>query len=309
MSVINDALKRAQKSRELTQNKASQRRIQMPKKVLGKGLNALMPEKAIEPGTKIAQLKMSEISLSRLQPRQEASPQKMNELIASIREKGVIQPVLVRPKEGGFELIAGERRFQAVKKLGFTELPAIIKDVQDAEALQLSLIENIQREELNPLEEAQAYQQLGSEFGFTQEKIARVVGKDPSSISNTLRLLKLPQEVQVALRKGFISMGHARTILAIKGLDEQGRMFKRTLARRLSVRELENIVGRQLSGREKQRRHLLRDPNLVAVEEEIQRILGTKVRIVAGRKRGKIILEYYSLDDLERIINLLKSIK
>ncbi len=281
----------------------------MQKRVLGRGLNALMPEKPIEPGTKIVQLKVSEISLSRLQPRQERNPQKMHELISSIKEKGVIQPVLVRPKEGGFELIAGERRLQAVKKLGFTELPAIIKEVQDAEALQLSLIENIQREELNPLEEAQAYQQLSSEFGFTQEKIARVVGKDPSSISNTLRLLKLPQEVQIALRKGLISMGHARTILAIKGLDEQGRMFKRTLVGRLSVRELENIVSRQVSGTAKRKRRLLRDSNLVAVEEQIQRILGTKVRIITGRKRGKVILEYYSLNDLERIINLLKSIK
>jgi ParB family chromosome partitioning protein len=282
----------------------------MQRKVLGKGLSALIPEKRVEPGTKVTSLNISEINLGRLQPRQEASPEKMEELIASIKEKGVIQPVLVRPKEdGGYELIAGERRFRAAKELGFNTLPAIIRDVQDAEALQLSLIENIQREELNPLEEAQAYQQLITEFGLTQERIAQLVGKDASSVSNTLRLLKLPQEVQTALRRGLISMGHARTILAIKSLDEQGRIFKHTLSRRLSVRELENLVAKQLQGKLKRRKRLLRDPNLVAVEEQVQRVLGTKVRIIAGRKRGKIVLEYYSLNDLERIIKLLKSIK
>lgn len=281
----------------------------MQKKVLGRGLSALMPDRSIEPKTKVVSLKVGEIKLSRLQPRRETSSQKLEELIASIKEKGVIQPVLVRPKEGAYELIAGERRLRAAKKLGFTELPVIIKDVEDAEALQLALIENIQREELNPLEEAQAYQQLIAEFGFTQEKIARVLGKDASSISNTLRLLKLPQEVQTALRKGLISMGHARTILAITSLDEQGRLFKRTIAQQLSVRELEHITARRLGAKAKRKRIGARDPHLVDLEEEIQRILGTKVKIVAGRKRGRIILEYYSLTDLERLIKLLKSIK
>ena len=282
----------------------------MQKKVLGKGLNALMPEKPVDAGAKVVNLKISEISVSKFQPRQEISPERLRELIASIKEKGVIQPVLVRPKEDGYELIAGERRLRAVKELGFTQLPAIIKDVEDAEALQLSLIENIQREELNSLEEAQAYEQLIKEFGYTQEKIARVVGKDPSSISNTMRLLRLPKEIQEALRKGLISMGHARTILGIKTLDEQGRIFKRTIAHQLSVRELENIVAKGLGATIKRRKKLgLRDPHLVDLEEELQRTLGTKVRIAAGRKRGKIVLEYYSLTDLERIIKLLKSVK
>ncbi|MBU4140536.1 MAG: ParB/RepB/Spo0J family partition protein, partial [Candidatus Omnitrophica bacterium] len=216
--------------------------------------------------------------------------------------------VLVRPKEEGYELIAGERRLRAAKKLCFTQLPAIIKDVEDAEALQLALIENIQREELNSLEEAQAYQRLISEFGFTQEKIARLMGKDPSSVSNTLRLLKLPQEIQAALRKGMISMGHARTILGLRSLTEQGRIFKRTIAKQLSVRELENLVTQGL-GAVKRKRQRGRDPHLVALEEQLQQILGTKVKIIAGRKRGRVILEYYSVSDLERIINLLKSVK
>ena len=281
----------------------------MQKKVLGKGLRALMPEKAIERGIKVMNLKIEEIDFSQVQPRQEISPGKLEELIASIREKGVIQPVLVRPKEDGYELIAGERRLRAARKLGFTQLPAIIKDVEDSEALQLSLIENIQREDLNPLEEAQAYEQLISKFGFTQEKIARMVGKNPSSVSNSLRLLKLPKEIQSALRKGMITMGHARSILALKGLDMQGHIFKRTVAQNLSVRELESLVAKRLGGTAKRKRALLRDPHLVALEEQLQRVLGTKIKIIAGRKRGRIVLEYYSLNDLERIIKLLKSIK
>ncbi|MCQ9207877.1 MAG: ParB/RepB/Spo0J family partition protein [Omnitrophica bacterium] len=280
----------------------------MQKKVLGRGLSALMPEKSTESGAKLVTLKISEISASRFQPRKKTNPEKMEELIASIKEKGVIQPVLVRPKDGGYELIAGERRLSAAKKLGFRQLPVIIKDVEDAEALQLALIENIQREELNPLEEAQAYQQLISEFGYSQEKIARVVGKNASSVSNTLRLLKLPVTIQDALRQGLISMGHARTILAIKGLVEQERIFKRTVAKRLSVRELENIITRRLGGF-KRKKAVSRDPHLVALEEQIQRILGTKVRIITRRKRGKIVIEYYSNSDLERILKLLKSTK
>lgn len=279
------------------------------KRVLGRGLSALMPQKSAESGARVVTLNITEISLSKFQPRQQVSAQKLGELKASIKEKGVIQPVLVRSINGGYELIAGERRLRAAKDLGFTKLPAIIRDVGDNEALQLSLIENIQREELNPLEEAQAYQRLLTEFGFTQEKIGRVVGKDPSTISNTLRLLKLPEEIQTALRKGVISMGHARTILAVKSLDEQDRIFKRTVGQQLSVRELEGLVAQKVMRRTRKKRSPLRDPHLVSLEEQLQQVLGTKVRIIAGRKRGKVVLEYYSLSDLERLIKLLKSIK
>ncbi|MBL7085153.1 MAG: ParB/RepB/Spo0J family partition protein [Candidatus Omnitrophica bacterium] len=282
----------------------------MQRKVLGKGLSALMPEKPVKAGTNIVSLNIAEINLSKFQPRGEINPEKLEELVASIREKGVIQPVLVRPKkEGGYELIAGERRWHAAKRLKFTQLPAIVKDVEDAEALQLSLIENIQREDLNPLEEAKAYQRLIAEFGYTQEKIAQLVGKDPSSVSNTLRLLKLPKEIQDALLKGLISMGHARTILAITTLNEQTSVFKRIMTQRLSVRELESVVSKRLGQRKKHSRFKAGDPHLVALEEQMQHILGTKVKIIAGRKRGKIVLEYYSLNDLERLIKLLKSVK
>jgi ParB family chromosome partitioning protein len=283
----------------------------MQRKALGKGLSALMPEKPVTSGAKIVNLEIESISLNQLQPRKVINADKIEELASSISEKGVIQPIIVRSKKekDGFELIAGERRLRAARSLGFTHVPAIIKEVEDVESLQLALIENLHREDLNPLEEAQAYDQLITEFGLTQEKIAQLVGKKPSSVSNMLRLLKLPEEIKSALRKGLITMGHARTILALKSADEQDGIFRRTVNQHLSVRELEQLVTKSTTGAKSRRKSSRQDPNLVALEEMLQRFLGTKVKIVAGRKRGKIVLEYYSTSDLERIINLLKSVK
>lgn len=271
-------------------------------------MNALMPEKSADPRATVVDLELSDIDVNVLQPRQDFNPEKLQDLVNSIKEKGVIQPILVRPKQGGYELIAGERRFRAAKQLGFTQIPVVIKDVDDAESLQLALIENIQREELNPLEEAQAYEQLVEEFDFAQEKIAKMVGKTPGAISNTLRLLKLPPEIQTALRKGLITMGHARTMLAVKGMAEQGRLFQRAVTQKLSVRELEGIVSKRTDTikRKKSPKH---NPYAIAVAEELQKIMGTKVKIIPGRKRGKIVLEYYSLNDLDRILRLFKKLK
>jgi ParB family chromosome partitioning protein len=281
----------------------------MQRKALGKGLSALMPEKPVVSGVKIVNLEIASIVSNQLQPRKTISPDRIEELASSISEKGVIQPVIVRSKKGSFELIAGERRLRAAKSLGFTHIPAIVREAEDVESLQLALIENLHREDLNPLEEAQAYEQLATEFGLSQEKIAQLVGKKPSSVSNMLRLLKLPEEIKSALRKGLITMGHARTILALKDVEEQGGIFRRAVNQHLSVRELEQLVSKSSKNEKRRKKSNRQDPNLVALEETLQRVLGTKVKIVAGRKRGKIILEYYSTNDLERIINLLKSIK
>ncbi|MBN3039043.1 MAG: ParB/RepB/Spo0J family partition protein [Candidatus Omnitrophica bacterium] len=280
----------------------------MERKVLGKGLSALMPDKSLVDKDQVIKIKLTKIKHNRYQPRKEIDPKKLEELIASIKAKGVIQPVLVRTQKDGYELIAGERRLKAVSTLGFTEIPAIVKDVEDAEALQLALIENIQREELNPLEEAQAYEQLISEFGYTQEQIAKMVGKDPSSVSNMLRLLRLPKEIQDALRRGMITMGHARTILGLRAIEEQGRFFRQAISQRLSVRELEQMVSKR-TGRIRRKKQGVRDPHIIDLEHQVQLALGTKVRIVPGRKRGRIILEYYSLSDLDRLIRLLKNTK
>lgn len=282
----------------------------MQRRVLGRGLSALMPETANEPKSSeegIVNLDINELKENEFQPRQDIDPLKLEELLASIKEKGVIQPIIVRPKEEGYELIAGERRWRAAKQLGLTHLPAIIKDVDDAEALQLALIENLQRQDLNPLEEAVAYQRLLNEFNLTQEKIGEVVGKKPSSVSNTLRLLKLPAEIQDALRKGVIAMGHARAILGAKNPQEMLSIFHHIVPQQLSVRQVEQIVISKSSGESKKRGKIFaeRNPQIVALEEQLQRTLGTRVKIFSGRKRGKIVLEYYSSEDLERLVAML----
>lgn len=281
----------------------------MQKRALGRGLSALMPETAEAPGSaEVVQLNITDIKENKFQPRQEIDPQKLAELTASIKEKGVLQPVIVRPRADGYELIAGERRWRAAKQLGWTHLSVIIKDVDDAEALQLALIENLQRHDLNPLEEAVAYQRMLSEFNFTQEKIGEVVGKNPSSVSNTLRLLKLPAEIQQALRKGVVSMGHARAILGAKNPQEMLSIFNHIIAQQLSVRQVEQIVITKGNGEGKRRNKTLaaRNPQTAELEEQLQRALGTRVKIISGRKRGKIVLEYYSPGDLERLLEILR---
>lgn len=282
-------------------------------KALGKGLSALIPE---GPPVKFdtshsegaqAFLKISEISVSPFQPRVAFNPERQNELIASIREKGFLQPVLVRKTDKGFELIAGERRLRAAKALNLTEIPAIIKNVRDDEAMVISLIENIQREELNPIEEAQAFERLVSEFNLTQDAVAQQVGKDNTTVSNILRLLKLPQEIQDSISAGTITMGHARALLALENLSEQLKLYQDIISNQLSVREIESLVKTKTK-RHKRRSTISekKDPFLQSVEEDLQNYLSTKVRIVFSRKRGKILIDFYSPEDLERIVEKIK---
>ena len=281
----------------------------MERKVLGKGLQALIPETAkplLETEEKIINLTIEQIKPSTLQPRANFDPQRQKELVDSIKEKGVVQPVLVRPTEAGYELIAGERRLRAVKSLGFEKIPAIVKTVSNEEALELSLIENIQRQDLNSIEEAHAYRRLGEEFHLTQEQIAQAVGKDRATITNILRLLKLPLKVQNYLIKGEISMGHARAILVLASPEEQLKFCQKIIERGLSVREVENLTKKVTLVKGHKRKLHARDHHLVSLEEQLQRVLGTKVRIQHRQKRGAIIIEYYSHADLERILHILK---
>jgi len=281
----------------------------MQKKALGKGLGALIPERLEEKDENaISYVNIARIKRNPMQPRQNFDRKKLEELIASIKEKGVLQPVLVRAKDGDFELIAGERRFRAAEALGLTEIPVIIRNVSDVDALELSLIENIQREELNPIEEANAYQRLVEEFGFSQDEVAKAVGKDRTTITNTIRLLALPRRVQEMVLHGELSMGHARALSALVGEHTILKLANRVIKRGLSVRETEHIVS-------KKKAHVagyvsvpkVRDHKVMFFEEELQRALGTKVKIQHGKKRGKIQIDYYSLDDLERIYDLIKS--
>ncbi|MBL7081068.1 MAG: ParB/RepB/Spo0J family partition protein, partial [Candidatus Omnitrophica bacterium] len=280
------------------------------KRSLGKGISALIPPQEVEVEEvkeRILYLKTKEIRPSPYQPREAIDPQELGELAQSIKEKGVIQPILVRKKEDGFELIAGERRWKAACFLNLEEIPALVKEVKDEECLELALIENIQRQDLNPIEQAKAFQYLINKFGLTHEGVAQILGKARVSITNILRLLKLSPEIQNEIKKGGLSFGHARALLEIGEPDVRRELMGQIIAKSLSVNELENLI------RKKKKKSLVgtrgsksKDPYLLAQEELLQQALGTKVEIMQGRKRGKIYLEFYSREDLERICARIK---
>jgi len=251
-------------------------------------------------------LEVGTISPNRYQPRKTFNKAKLEELVASCREKGVIQPVIVRAvAEGHYELIAGERRLRAATAAGMETIPAIVKDVTDRGMLELSLIENIQRDDLNSLEEALAYRQLMDEFGLTQEKLAQEVGKDRATIANTVRLLGLPQEVRKELMSNRISRGHAMALLSLKNGDEQVRLCRRVAHEGLSVRETEALIKRTLTNQPTRRKAGRKSVEDTAVEEKLQRFFGTKVHLKKHRVGGKVEIEYYSDEDLERFLSLL----
>ena len=278
----------------------------MERKVLGKGLEALIPQTQVDSREKVQLLKTEQISTSRFQPRLKFSQEKIEELSRSIREQGVIQPILVRAVDADrYELIAGERRLRAIKHLGVTEIPAIVRRVADADVLEMSIIENIQREELNALEEAKAYRRLAQEFGHTQDHIANRVGRDKTSVSNLLRLLNLPEKIQDYLSDNLISFGHAKALLSLQDGKRQLQLCERIIKRSLSVRQAEQLTGGHRV-RSRVSRHREPDAQLRALEEKLQHAFGTKVRIHHGKKRGKIEIEYYSLDDLDRVLRLLR---
>lgn len=279
----------------------------MERKALGKGISALIPEKELPAQEKILYLKLEQIRPNPFQPRENFDSQSIEELAQSIKEKGVIQPVLVRPKGDFYELIVGERRFRAANLLNLKEIPAIVKDVIDEDSLELSLIENIQRQDLNPIEEAHAYQYLIDKFNLTQEKISEVLGKARVTITNILRLLKLPQEIQEEIKKGRITFAHGRTLLEIEDNNLQRKLTQEIISKHLSVNELENLIKMRLTkGLKRKPRQLTQEPYIVVIEEELQHILGTKVRISKRKKRGTILIEFYSPQELERITEIIR---
>lgn len=280
----------------------------MERKALGKGLSALIPEKQI--GHKINEVinvQISQIKANPFQPRENFNNESIEELARSIKEKGVIQPLLVRRKGDFFELIAGERRLRAANILNLQEIPVIVKDVEDRDSLELALIENIQREGLNPIEEAHAYQYLIDKFQITQDKISEAIGKARVSITNTLRLLKLPHEVQDEIKRGRISFAHGRTLLEIEDPNQQRRLAQEIISKSLSVKELESLIKTQRPRIVKRRiGQPQREPYIAALEEALQHALATKIRISKRKKRGHILIEFYSQEDLERIIGLIR---
>jgi ParB family chromosome partitioning protein len=269
-------------------------------------LGALFPE--LEKGEK-GDLQLCDIHAihpSPWQPRRLVTDDGIEELAQSIREKGILQPLVVRVRGEGYEIIVGERRWRAAQRAGLTKVPILIKEATDQEVLELALIENLQREDLNPLEEAEAYQRLITEFAYTQEVLAQRIGKDRSSVANTLRLLKLPEEVQGALEKNEISMGHARALLAFKNEREQVTFCRKIVQKGLSVRETEDGIRHLLETKTSRPPKELEKPEITSLREELRRILKTQVRIKTRGERGTIEIEFYSLDDLERILELVR---
>jgi ParB family chromosome partitioning protein len=230
---------------------------------------------------------------------------RLEELAASIRANGIIQPLVVRRHDGEYQMVAGERRWRAAKMAGLAEVPVVVLDVAEPQMLELALIENIQREDLNPIETAHAYERLGRELGLSQEEIGRRTGKDRTSIANTVRLLKLPSEVQLLLAERRLSMGHARAVLGLPSAEQQIEIAEKAAAQGLSVRQVETLVQELTSDRPKSgssRKEASSDPNVKAAVDELERALGTRVRIVElSEQRGRIEIEYYSQAELDRL--------
>lgn len=276
------------------------------KTALGKGLGALIPEKEKTAG--IIELDINTVVPNEYQPRRVFKNDSLQELASSIREKGIIQPVIVRKiTDNSYRLITGERRWRAAKLAGLTKLPAIVKDAAPAETLELALIENIQREDLNPLETAEAFQRLINDFNLTHDELSKKVGKDRATVTNYLRILKLPSEIKTWIAEGSLSMGHAKALLQMENARSQLDVARKIMQKGLSVRETETL-SKKLSSPETSGRRpsSWKDPQIASLEEKLRQGLGTKVRLVhKGKKGGKIEIEYYSLDELDRLLEIL----
>ncbi len=285
---------------------------------LGRGLSALLPAKAPQPpGPPVdaapqppaspSAVPIDQIAPNPVQPRTVFRADRLDELAASIRANGVIQPLIVRRSGDGYEIVAGERRWRAAKLAGLTEVPIVVQDVADRKMLTVALIENIQREDLNPIETAHAYERLSRELGMSQEEIGQQTGKDRTSVANTLRLLKLPQEVQLLLAENRLFMGHARALLGLDSAEEQIRLAEKAAAQGLSVRQVETLVKEAEGTKEQSRaprgsRGEKQDPNVEAAVRELERVLQTRVKIVElSDQRGRIEIQYYSQEELERL--------
>src|SRR5947207_2186921 len=289
----------------------------MARSGLGKGLGALIgaPSVAVradvaESGEKVHQINLASIVPSALQSRKDFGREALQELIDSIRQHGIIQPLIVRQVGARFELIAGERRWRAAQEIGLTEAPAIIRSANDLEVLELSLIENLQRADLNAIEEAQGYSRLANEFGMRQEDIALKVGRSRAAVANALRLLDLHPQVQIWLAQNLLSVGHAKVLLALKVPEEQLLAAETVLRRNATVRSTERLVARQLGlgrSRRKSRRagQTITSPAIEDLQNRLHQHLATHVTVHHGEKRGRIEIEYYGNDDLQRIVDAL----
>ncbi len=281
---------------------------------LGRGLGALIPEGPPVAPPAERRVLIAEIRPNPRQPRRFFAEDRIAELAESIRHQGILQPLVVRRVEHGYELIIGERRFRAAQRAGLDRVPVVVKEVTDAESLEMALVENIQREELTPIEEALAYRQLMEEFHLTQEEVANRVGKSRPVVTNLLRVLNLPDEIKEEVDRGNISVGHARTLLVLETADQQVEMARKIMRQGLSVRETETLVARtperppykNSSPSHESARSARPDLYISALEEDLIRALGTKVRLHPRKKGGRIEIEYYSNEELDGLVRRLK---
>lgn len=273
---------------------------------LGKGLNALITSNLIEEGESVTEIAVGDIRPNPYQPRKEFEPTAIEELAQSIKEHGIIQPLIVRKSIKGFELVAGERRLRAAKAVGLMKVPAVVKAYSDQQLMEIALIENLQREDLNPLEEAEAYEKLIAHHSYTQEQLAQKIGKSRPHVANMLRLLQLPKKIREMVSVSALSMGHARALLSVEKESVQLQLANDVVNKGLSVRQLEELVKQLNVSREtKKKKPPKKEPQLMELEERLRSRLGTSVKIKKGTKRGKIEIDFYSQEDLQRILDIL----
>lgn len=275
----------------------------MKKATLGRGLDALIPKESKPEGLTL--LSINEIRPNALQPRKDFDDETITELTASIKEKGILQPIVVRQAAGGYEIIAGERRWRAAQRAGVVKVPVVVKDASDMEALELALIENLQREDLNPIEEASGYQHLIEVYGLTHEEVSLRIGKDRSTVTNQLRLLRLSDEAKRALIEGEITAGHARALLGLESLSDANVVLHAIRKKKLSVRMTETLIRNMTRERKTAVKPVSSDPYLERLADDIKGFLSTQVRIIYNKGKGRIEIDYYSDDELERLVSAL----
>lgn len=280
----------------------------MSKRGLGKGLGALIPDLESQEQTAAAArlVEVARITPNPQQPRRDFDQQALDELAASIREHGVVQPILVRPTGDRFQLVAGERRWRAAQLAGLQEIPAVVRELSEQQAMEIALIENLQREDLNPVEEAEAYERLLREFQLKQEDLAERLGKSRSQITNTLRLLQLEPQLRQEVRNGRLSMGHAKVLLGVESSPKRLQLAERVLAQGLSVRAVEELAntGSSSVGKPRKSAPPAQDPNLVEIETLLAEAFGSPVRITSKGKQGTVEVRFFDWEDLERLVGM-----
>ncbi|HHT37097.1 MAG TPA: ParB/RepB/Spo0J family partition protein [Firmicutes bacterium] len=276
----------------------------MSRQALGKGLRSLIPQVEVVNRNQVSQIEVDKITANPFQPRRYFDTEKLEQLAQSIKEHGVLEPIIVRKTDEGYQVVVGERRWRASMLAGKDTVPAVVKELTDRQMTELALIENLQREDLNAIEEAEGYQVLIEEFSMTQEEVAQSVGKKRSSVANALRLLTLDNKVKEMVASGALSRGHAKVLLGVDSVKLRQQLAEKVVKEGLSVRQLERLVkDRPKKKTEKTRR---KDPEVELLQEELQRVLGTKVRLDYHQGKGKIEIEYYSDEELERILDLMR---